>query len=482
MRHPLPEARWPTKEEARAGLLFSPLSLKSGLQLTSRTWVPAMVPWRATQEGFVTEENRSWYGRFARGRPGVLVVEATGIRDIPSGPLLRIGHDRFIPGLRSLTERVREASEGETKLFIQLIDFLLIRRRPEPEKFFRRYLQVKDDHRRRLAEATGDEIYLASTDDDVREALLTAERPLLEAVLDSRELESLDYGYRERVWDLHLQHIRRLPEVLPGLFAAASQRAKAAGFDGVELHFAHAYTMASFLSALNTRDDGYGGDLTGRLRSPLEVTAAVRAAVGERFTVGCRYLGDEAIPGGYGVGDAAEIAEAFARAGMDFLSISKGGKFEDARQPRVGDAAYPYTGPSGQECMPTTRIGPPGPFGRNVPLARAIRRHVREAGFATPVVTAGGLCTFDQMEGVLQRGDADIVAAARQALADPDFWRKMRDGRGAAIRRCEYTNYCEGLDQKHKQVTCRLWDRLPAAPDEPAPPRTPDGRRLLPPD
>ena len=70
-------------------------------------------------------------------------------------------------------------------------------------------------------------------------------------------------GYRERVTDLDLPHIRELPRVLPGLFADAAARAFAAGFDGVELHYAHAYTMASFLSALNTRDDGYGGSARG---------------------------------------------------------------------------------------------------------------------------------------------------------------------------------------------------------------------------
>ena len=67
------------------------------MTLESRTWVPAMVPWRATEEGFVTQNILDWYGRFAEGRPGAIVVEATGVRDIPSGPLLRIGHDRFIP-------------------------------------------------------------------------------------------------------------------------------------------------------------------------------------------------------------------------------------------------------------------------------------------------------------------------------------------------------------------------------------------------
>src|SRR3954454_19117767 len=110
-----------------------------------------MVPWRATEDGFVTQEVIDWYERFARGRPGAIVVEATGIRDIPSGPLLRIGHDRFIPGLKRLVETVRRASGGRTKLFIQIIDFLRIRRRPDPERYFLEFLTITDRHRELVA-------------------------------------------------------------------------------------------------------------------------------------------------------------------------------------------------------------------------------------------------------------------------------------------------------------------------------------------
>ena len=119
---PLP-ARWPDQAEAARSLLFSPLSV-GRLTLADRTWVPAMVPWRATDEGFVTDDVLTWYERFARGQPGAIVVEATGVRDIASGPLLRIGDDRFLPGLETLVRTVREASRGRTKLFIQIIDFL----------------------------------------------------------------------------------------------------------------------------------------------------------------------------------------------------------------------------------------------------------------------------------------------------------------------------------------------------------------------
>jgi 2,4-dienoyl-CoA reductase-like NADH-dependent reductase (Old Yellow Enzyme family) len=468
IKHVHPDGGWPTADEARSARLFQPIAI-GPLELRRRTWVPAMVPWRATEEGFVTPEVIAWYGRFAEGRPGGLVVEATGIRDIPSGPLLRIGHDRFLPGLRELVDVVRDRSGGETKLFVQLIDFLRIRRRPEPATYFGRFLALEDRHR---AAVPG-----AKDDDEVRAALLQMSDDEIAAVLDARELEALRFGFRERVTDLHEPHIRELPQVLPGLFADAAVRARAAGFDGVELHYAHAYTMASFLSRKNDRTDGYGGALQNRVRLPLEVFAAVRAAVGSDFATGCRFLADEGIAGGNDPSDAAQFAVAFARAGMDFLSLSRGGKFEDAAQPKIGWAAYPYTGPSGYECMPTVLSDERGPFGRNVDAVATVTTAVRAAGFATPVVVTGGICSFAQAEAILASGAADIVGAARQSLADPDWFRKAELGRGDEVRRCKFTNYCEALDQKHEQVTCQLWDRVEL--DAPDVPLARDGRRRL---
>ncbi|MEM6567531.1 MAG: NADH:flavin oxidoreductase [Planctomycetota bacterium] len=448
----LPAPGWPDADEALMSRLFAPVRV-GAFTARTRTWVPAMVPWRSTEEGDATPEVIDWYGRFADGRPGVLVVEATGIRDVPSGPLLRIGHDRFVPGLRRLVETVRERSRGETRLLIQLIDFLRIRRRPTKEAYLGRFLRPTERHRAALGLPSD------AGDDAVREALLELPDDALRDALDEREVEALDFGERERVWDTHLEHVAELPRTLPRLFADAAERAIAAGFDGVELHYAHAYTMASFLSARNVRDDGYGGTREGRVRLPLEVLAAVRERVGPRVTVGCRMLGDEVIEGGTRIGDAAWFAAEFARAGMDFVSVSKGGKFEDAKQPKVGAAAYPYTGESGHECMPTVRIDAPGPFGRNLPLSAEIRRAVREVAEGVPVVGCGGIGTFREAEAALADGDCDLVAAARQSLADPDWWRKAFLGRGDEVRRCVYTNYCEGLDQKHKEVTCQLWDR-----------------------
>ena len=476
IKHSIPDARWPAVEEAARSILFQPIDIGS-LTLESRTWVPAMVPWRATDDGFVTPENLDWYWRFAEGQPAALVVEATGVRDIPSGPLLRIGHDRFLPGLKKLVETVREASDGHTRLFIQILDFLAVKRRPDPTKFFQRFLTITEQHRHALAEITGDQSWLAANEETIRAFLNNAPDETIERVLDERELESLRFGYRERVTDTDLPHVRDLPQVLPRIFADAARRGREAGFDGVELHYAHAYTMAGFLSALNTRIDGYGGARENRVRLPLEVYRAVRARVGSDYVVGVRFLGDEVIAGGNRIDDAVHFGVEFAKAGFDFLSISKGGKFEDAQQPKAGQAVYPYTGQSGYECMPTTLSDERGPFGRSIPQVAAIKRAVNGAGFKTPVVATGGITTFEQAEAILQRGDADIVGLARQALADPDWFMKVRLGRGNEIRRCTYTNYCEALDQAHRQVTCKLWDRTQL--DEPGVGLAEDGRRRL---
>ena len=162
---------------------------------------------------------------------------------------------------------------------------------------------------------------------------------------------------------------------------------------------------------------------------------------------------------------------------MDFISLSRGGKFEDALQPKVGAAVYPYTGPSGYECMPQFMSDKKGPYGRNVEPANEIRKSIRNAGYDIPVIVAGGIHGYEQAEEILTSGKADIIAMARQSLADPDWFRKVRKGRGKEVRVCKYTNYCEGLDQKHKVVTCQLWDRSDLDIDNV--PKTLDGKRRL---
>lgn len=476
MWKPSQKIRWPsglgeipTPDEVAKSLLFSPLNV-GRLNLHARSWIPAMVPWRASNDGEVTPEVLEWYGRFAQGQPAAIVIEATGIRDVPSGPLLRIGNDRFLPGMKKLVEHVKRESGGKTKLFIQLIDFLAMKRRPSRDKYLGQFLRITPAHQQGLAMEQ-------ATEDDIRERLLSLDDAQLETILTPREWQSLVYGYRDKVTDTGLPHIEHLPQELPTLFADAAARAEQAGFDGVELHYAHAYTMASFLSATNTRDDGYGGSRENRVRLPLEVFHEVRTATSENFVVGTRFLANEVIEGGSSLADACYFATEFARAGMDFISLSRGGKFDDAKQPKLGNPAYPYTGRSGYECMPHHISDELGPFGRNFAETKTIRETVRAAGFETPFVAAGGIHNFQIAEDVLQSGVAEIVGAARQSLADPDWFEKIRLGNMNEIRQCEFTNYCEGLDQSHKQVTCKLWDRVDL--DEPGILKSFDNKRRL---
>ncbi len=428
-----------------AALLFQPFPIgRGGLVLPNRVWLPAMVTWRGTEDGFVTPSLREIYLRYALGGAGMIVLEATGIRDVASGPLLRLSHDRYVPGLRALREELRR--HGPCLVIPQIIDFLKIATR----KPTREYLLGMVKRGRLPARVL-----------DLTDAEFEADHATW--LPSPRDRRDFLHGYRQTIADLGTDEIRSIP----GWFAGAARRARQSGFDGVELHFAHAYTMASFLSLTNPRRDAYGGSLENRLRLPLEVIAAVREEVGPDFLVGCRYLGSEDILGddgrihGNDVAEAQRIGVALCRAGLDFLSISRGGKFDDALQPKVGEAAYPYTGHSGHACIPRDKRAP---FGVNVHLAAAIRDAVRAAGFAVPVVASGKIAQFEQAEAILREGRADLVGMARALLADPDLPRKWQAGEDDAVRVCVFCPFCEEEDHRHRVVTCTLWPKGPAGP------------------
>ena len=122
---------------------------------------------------------------------------------------------------------------------------------------------------------------------------------------------------------------------------------------------------------------------------------------------------------------------------------------EDAQQPSGGAQPIPILDRAA-ECMPQF-FPMNGAFGRNFEPAARIRCHIRSAGHDTPVVVTGGVHGFQQAEQILSEDNGDIVGFARQALADPDWFLKVRLGRGDENIVCEYTNYCEALTRS----TCR---------------------------
>ncbi|HVH44040.1 MAG TPA: NADH:flavin oxidoreductase [Labilithrix sp.] len=276
-------------------------------------------------------------------------------------------------------------------------------------------------------------------------------------------------GWRQTVDMLSVAEI----DAIVDAYGAAAVRARECGFDGVELHMAHAYTLASFLSRVNPRKDDYGGSLANRLRLPLRVVKHVRQRVGDDFTIGVRFLGEECIRNGYTVLDAGPIAIELARAGVDYVSLSAGGKFEDARVIE-GEPPYPYTGYSGDRCMP----GNAYPDGANLYIPEAVRAALRAAALETPVIAVGKIGSLALAEKVIERGQGDLVGLARALLADPDLPKKWRAGREDTVVRCVYGNVCKALDESFRRVDCTLWPKkLGQAPEsgDCEPPAWPDG-------
>lgn len=182
-------------------------------------------------------------------------------------------------------------------------------------------------------------------------------------------------------------------EDLVRCFGAAAHRADQAGYDVIELHAAHGYLLAQFLSPIsNLRDDHYGGDLSGRMRFPLQVVRAVREAISEKKPMFVRVSALDGA-GGWELNDTVAFAKELKGLGVDVVDCSSGGLCDIA-------TAQPF---------PRSR-------GFQVPFASAVRR---QAGISTMAV--GLILDGPQAEAILQAQDADLVAIGRQALEDPHW-------------------------------------------------------------
>jgi NADPH-dependent glutamate synthase beta subunit-like oxidoreductase/2,4-dienoyl-CoA reductase-like NADH-dependent reductase (Old Yellow Enzyme family) len=266
-------------------------------------------------------------------------------------------------------------------------------------------------------------------------------------------------GWRQKVEDLKPEEI----EVIPGQFAGAAARARAAGFDFVELHMAHFTTLASFLSLVNKRTDEYGGDFEGRVKLPTEVVFAVRKAVGLDYPVGVRMLGEEFTKEGNTLLQSARIGRRMASLGVDYISVSAGERFEDADPPLPNFPPFAGTGYSGYRMSPRWW----NPDGVQVYLADGVREATREAGYEVPVVCAGKIRMPDLAEEILEQGRADIIGMARTLLADPDWPIKAREEREDEIVKCAACGYCSEADERYETVVCIEWPKGTLTPPKP---------------
>ena len=218
-----------------------------------------------------------------------------------------------------------------------------------------------------------------------------------------------------RVADVHdLQRIVRD-------FADAAVRCKEGGLDGVEICAWAGHLIEEFLTpALNHRDDEYGGTMENRLRFPLDVVAAVRAAVGDDFVVGMRMSFDEQRPDGLGIepNEAIQFAAAFARAGIDFFSVVRGRADTDTELakaiPTMGTPASPH-----------------------LEFAGWVRKRVD-----VPVMHAGRIADVATARHGVAAGLVDLVGMTRALMADPDLPLKVAAGQADRIRPCVGASVC----------------------------------------
>lgn len=258
-------------------------------------------------------------------------------------------------------------------------------------------------------------------------------------------------GWRQKVEDLKADDI----QVIPEQFASGALRAKAAGFDFVEIHMAHFTTLASFVSLVNKRKDQYGGDFEGRVKLPAEVVLAVRDAVGTDFPVGARINGEEFTKEGNTLLQSTRVARRLAKMGVDYINVSAGERIEDAAPPEPNMPPFAGTGYSGYRMSPRWW----NPDGVQVYLAAGIRQAVRDAGYDVPIVTAGKIRTPELAEEILEQGRADIIGLARAILCDPDWPIKARQGRADDIVKCAACGYCSEADERYETITCIQWPK-----------------------
>lgn len=188
-------------------------------------------------------------------------------------------------------------------------------------------------------------------------------------------------------------HVKEIEELVTA-YAAAARRAKAAGFDGVEIHSAHGYLLNQFYSPLtNRRTDEYGGDLMNRIRIHLQVIAVVRAAVGEDFLVLLRLGASDYTAGGTTAADSQIAAREFEKAGVDILDISG------------GFCGYNVPGLSGQ--------------GYFASLTEAVKQVV-----SIPVILTGGITEAEAADRLVAERKADLVGVGRAILNDSGWARR----------------------------------------------------------
>jgi 2,4-dienoyl-CoA reductase-like NADH-dependent reductase (Old Yellow Enzyme family)/thioredoxin reductase len=332
----------------------------------------------ATLQGHVSDRLQAYHRARAAGGVGLIVTEVCAVH--PSGRAfpseLGIYDDTFLHGLRELAAAIKIEGAGAA-------------------------VQLHHAGRETFPSVIG-------------------EQPLAPSPIPSRAMGQVPRELGED--EIH---------ELVHCFAEAARRAREAGFDAVEIHGAHGYLVHQFISPYsNLREDGYGGDSSGRFRFAREVVREIKSVAGEDFPVLFRFSASEEMKGGYELEYILPLLPMLEEDGVDAFHVSCG----------IYDSPGNPTSP-----------GMHHPEGINVERAAAVK-----AAVAKPVIVAGKIHDPRLAEEVLRTGKADMVAFGRQHLCDPDFLAKEARGRHDDTRFCLSCNQgcIERLTFEMRSTTC----------------------------
>lgn len=313
-------------------------------ELESRIVMPPIATYQGTDEGYVTDRMLDYYGARAKNpHVGMIITEHSYIdlRGKAKAKQMSISSDADIEGLSRLTDAIHQ--NGALAM-----------------------AQLNHAGSAAPENVTGEKAVSASS-------VILPTTPMMG---DGTEPEELT---KEQIAEI----ISR--------FVKAAVRAKEAGYDGVEIHSAHAYLLNQFYSPLtNHRTDSYGGNLEQRLTIHREAIRAVRTAIGTDMILSIRLGGCDYVEGGSTIEDSVYAAKEFEAAGVDMISVSGG----MCRYTRVGHDE-------------------PGYF-------QDMSSQIKEA-VSVPVMLTGGVKTLDEAETLLQNGSADLIGIGRQLLKNPGW-------------------------------------------------------------
>lgn len=350
--------------------LFSPIHI-GNMTISNRI---AMVPTdisSANADGSINPRVITYHEQVAKGGCGFIIVGATTpdkVTGRPTVTCVAADEDPLIPGLAHLAEAMHRYG---AKCAVQ------IQHPGRQAAWPRKNLMSASDHVLDVPGSAGHEVIYA------------------ESIAQGKSVRAMTV---EEIYDL----IEK--------FGEAAWRVQQAGFDSVELHAAHGYLIAQFMSPfVNKRNDRFGGSFINRMRFTMEIANRIQMKCGKDFPLGIRYSGDEWIEGGRTLDETVRVAKLMEEMGLAYVDISAG-IFESPAT--VMDPMY-Y------------------PEGWNTYAAEEVKKHVK-----IPVITSHSLRNPDYCEKILAQGKADMVGFSRQLIADPYWANKAKAGKKQEIRRC----------------------------------------------